>query len=139
MSNIGDVITERRARITALLTAALLITALTLFAATPGAASDEAVSPANAPEWAHAGKKLLSTNSPLGADTPSVAYRPDGAEVMVVYNHWRSTVENRDRTHSLYGTTWAHRSHRDDVRHQVKFREGCLRRLRQCPRRLGRA
>jgi hypothetical protein len=108
MSNIGDVITERRARVTALLTAALLITALTLFAATPGAASDEAVSPANAPEWAHAGKKLLSTNSPLGADTPSVAYRPDGAEVMVVYNHWRSTVENRDPYYTVFnGTTWS--------------------------------
>jgi hypothetical protein len=103
-----DVETKRRGRAHLLLGAVLLATALALLAAAPGHAGDEAAAAGQAPQWDISGKKLLSTNSPYGADTPSIAYRPDGGEIMAIYNHWYGSVENRDPYYTIYnGVSWS--------------------------------
>lgn len=108
MLNAGDVNNQRRSRAYPLLGAALLLTALALFVAAPGLAREEAATSLHEPEWDPTGQKLLSTNATSGADTPSVAYRPDGGEIMVLYNHWYGNVENRDPYYTVYdGVTWS--------------------------------
>jgi hypothetical protein len=72
------------------------------------AEEDDAEALEYAPQWLSSPPgQLLSTNSPAGADNASVAYSPDGSQMMVVYSYRVTGPGDRDPYYRIFdGQNW---------------------------------
>lgn len=76
----------------------------------PAGQAYASLTPPTAPDWQLSPPgKLLSSGAP-GAQSPDLAIRPGGSEMMVVYDHWVTSNNNKDPYFTLStnnGTTWS--------------------------------